>query len=109
MTFRKFETPVTSGLLKNSRLAWFIAFFGGGDHDLRPVQPAPMPVKLASTRPSHERMQMTPQKLPNNHRDLRGEESFDRSFAFRAILRPQVLLSGAWGVAISLDARPGFA
>jgi hypothetical protein len=70
MTFRKFEMPAAAGMLKNSRLARFMGFFSGGDHDLRPVQPAPMPVKLASTRPSHERMRMTPQKLPNYHRAL---------------------------------------
>jgi hypothetical protein len=74
MTFREFEMPVASGMLKNSRLACFMAFFGGGDHDLKPVQPALMPVKLASTRPSHERTRMTPQKLPNYHPALRGEE-----------------------------------
>jgi hypothetical protein len=47
-----------------------MAFFGGGDHDLKPVQPAPMPVKLASTRLFHEWTRMTPQKLPNYHRAL---------------------------------------
>jgi hypothetical protein len=70
MAFRKLETAVATGMLKNSRLACFMAFFGGGDHDLKPVQPAPMPVKLASTRLFHEWTRMTPQKLPNYHRAL---------------------------------------
>jgi hypothetical protein len=74
MAFREFETPVASGKLKNSRWACFMAFFDGGDHDLKPVQPAPMPVKLASTRLFHGRTWLTPQKLPNYHPALRGEE-----------------------------------
>jgi hypothetical protein len=37
--------PVASGMLKNSRLARSIVFFDGGVHDLKRMQPVPVPSK----------------------------------------------------------------